>query len=73
MLKNNVNDIFFRKLFCQWLRKCKIGKSAIMLLPLHMIPKNNEFGVGGNVKLFTEANFILMNTKITTLNQKIIF
>ena len=35
--------------------------------------KNKDFGVGGNVNFFTEANFILMNTKITTLNQKIIF
>ena len=38
-----------------------------------MIFENNDFGVGGNVNFFAEANFILMNTKITTLNQKIIF
>ena len=38
-----------------------------------MLLENNDFGVGGNVNLFTEANFILMNTKFTTLNQKIIF
>ena len=35
--------------------------------------ENNDFEVGGNVNFFTEANFILMSTKITTLNQKIIF
>ena len=35
--------------------------------------ENNDFGIGGNVNFFTEANFILMNTKITTLNKKIIF
>ena len=44
-----------------------------LLLLLHMIFEINDFGVGGNVNLFTEVNFILMNTKITTLNQKIIF
>ena len=46
--------------------------AAHLLLLLHMIFENNDFGVGGNVNFFTEANFILMNTKITTLNQKII-
>ena len=35
-----------------------------------MILENKDFGVGGNVNFFTEENFILMNTKITTLNQK---
>ena len=35
--------------------------------------KHNDFGVVGYVKFFTEANFLLMNTKITTVNQKIIF
>ena len=38
-----------------------------------MIFNNNDFGVEGNVNFFTEANFILMNPKNTTLNQKIIF
>ena len=32
--------------------------------------ENNDFGVGRNVNFFTEANFILMNTKLTNLNQK---
>ena len=40
---------------------------------LCMISKNSDFGVGGNVKFFTEANFIPINTKFTNLNQKIIF
>ena len=47
--------------------------TAVQLpLILCMISKNSDFGVGGNVKFFTEANFILMNTKLATLNQKII-
>ena len=29
--------------------------------------------MGGNEKLFTEANFILMTTKSTTVNEKIVF
>ena len=33
-----------------------------------MISKNRDFGVGGNINIFTEANFILMNTKFTNLN-----
>ena len=32
--------------------------------------KNTDFVVGGNVKYFTEANFILMSTKFATLNEK---
>ena len=28
-----------------------------------MIFENNDFGVGGNINFFTEANFILMNKK----------
>ena len=39
----------------------------------YMIAKNSDLVVGINKKLFTEANFVLMNTKITTLNLKIIF
>ena len=46
-------------------------KAAQLPLILCMLSKNSDFGVGGNVKFFTEANFILMNTKITHLNQKI--
>ena len=48
-----------------------LGRTAIY--PIAHDFENNDFGVGGNVNFFTEANFILMNTKITTLNQKIIF
>ena len=47
--------------------------AAQLPLILCMKSKNSDFGVGGNVKFFTEANFILMNTKFTNLNQKIIF
>ena len=39
----------------------------------HDFWKKKDFGIGGNVNFFTEANFILLNTKISTLNQKIIF
>ena len=46
-------------------------KAAQLPLILCMISKISDFGVGGNVKFFTEANFILMNTKLTNLNQKI--
>ena len=46
-------------------------KAAQLPLILCMISKISDFGVGGNVKFFTEANFILMNTKFTSLNQKI--
>ena len=49
-----------------------LGRTATSSIA-HDFFKNNNFGVGGNVNFFTEANFILMNTKITTLNQKIIF
>ena len=43
--------------------------AAQLPLILCMISKNSDFGVGGNIKFFTEANFILMNTKFTNLNQ----
>ena len=46
--------------------------AAQMPLVLYMISKNSDFGVGGNIKFFTEANFILINTKFSTMNQKII-
>ena len=46
--------------------------AAQLRLMLCMISKNSDFGVGGNVNFSTEANFILMNTKFTTMNQKII-
>ena len=45
--------------------------AAQLPLILCMISKNSDFGVGGNIKFFTDANFILMNTKFTNLNQKI--
>ena len=48
-------------------------QAAQLLLLLHIIFENNDFGVGGNVNFVTEAKFILTNIKITTLNQKIIF
>ena len=48
------------------------GRTAAPYI-LHDFKKNSDFGVGGNVKFFTEANFILMNTKFTNLNQKITF
>ena len=35
---------------------------------MHDFFKNSDFGVGGNVKFFTETNFIPMNTKLTNLN-----
>ena len=47
-----------------------LGRTAISSIA-HDFFLNNDFGVGGNVNYFTEANLILMNTKITTL--KIIF
>ena len=43
--------------------------AAQLPLILCMISKNSDLGVGGNVKFFTEAIFILMNTKFTHLNQ----
>ena len=46
-------------------------KAAQLPLILCMISKNGDFGVWGNEKIFTEANFIPMNTKFTNLNQKI--
>ena len=52
------------------LPSCSAAQLPVLL---HVIPKNNDFGVGGNVNFFTEANFLLMRTKITNLNQKIIF
>ena len=45
--------------------------AAQLPLILCMISKNRHFGVGGDEKFFTEANFILMTTKFTTLNQKL--
>ena len=49
------------------LSSCTAAQLPLMLC---MISKHGDFGVGGNVKFFTEANFILMNTKFTNLNQK---
>ena len=45
--------------------------AAQLSLILCMISKNSDFGLGGIVKFFAEANFILMNTKFINLNQKI--
>ena len=78
MLLNNVNDTFPESPDIKDYENVKLVnllscKSAQLLLILCMISKNRDFGVGGNVKFFTEANLILMNTKITTLNQKIIY
>ena len=38
-----------------------------------MISKNSDFWGGGNVKFITEENFILITTKIITVNKKIVF
>ena len=76
MLLNNVNDIFpesynvkdYENINLVNLPWCKTAQLPLMLC---MISKNSDFGVGGNVKFFTEANFILMNTKFIIMNQKI--
>ena len=49
-----------------------LGTAAQLPLILCMISKNSDFGVGGNVKFFTDSNFTPMNIKFTNLNQKII-
>ena len=78
MLQNNVNDTFPESRNvkeCENVKLVNLSSCTAAQLPLILciISKNNDFGVGGNVKFFTEANSILMNTKFTSLNQKIIF
>ena len=73
MLENNVNDTFPESRYAKDYENLKLvklssSKAAQLPLMLCMISKNSNFGVGGNVKFLTEANFILMNTKFTTLN-----
>ena len=75
-LKNNANNTFPESYNVKDYENIKLAnlplcKAAQLPLILCMISKNNDFGVGGNVKFFTEANFILMNTKFTNLNQTI--
>ena len=66
-------------MWCQGLWKCKIGKPIIIPVgtaAYHMVHdflKNNDLGVGGNVKFSTEAIFLLMTTKIIIVNWKIVF
>ena len=77
MLSNNVNDTFpvsrnvkdYDNVELVNLSSCTAAQLPLISC---MISKNSDFGVGGNVKVFTEATFILMNTKFTILNQKII-
>ena len=77
MLLNNVNNTFPESYSVKDYENIKLVnlplcKATQLPLILRMISKkNSDFGVGGNVKFFTEANFILMNTKFTNLNQKI--
>ena len=73
MLENNVNDTFPESRNAKDYENLKLvklpsSKAAQLPLILCMISKNSNFGVGGNVKFLTEANFILMNTKFITLN-----
>ena len=75
MLSNNANNTFPESYNVKDYENVKLGNLSlckVAQLPhiLCMISKNSDFGVGGNVKFFTEANFIPMNTKFTNLNQK---
>ena len=77
MLWNNVSDTFLESRKVKDDENVKLANlsscmAAQLPLMLCMISKNSDFGVGGNVKFFTEANFILMSTKFTHLNQNII-
>ena len=77
MLQNNVNDTFLEIHNVKDYENVKLVNlssctAAQLPLILCMISKKSDFGVGGNIKFFTEANFTLMNTKFTNLNQKII-
>ena len=76
MLQNNVNDIFPESYNVKDNENIKLVnlplyKAAQLPHILCMISKNSDFGVVGNVKFFTDANFIPMNTKFTNLNKKI--
>ena len=78
MLYNNVNNTFPESYNVKDYENIKLVnlplcKATQLPLILCMISKNSDFGVGGNVKFFTEANFIPMNTKLTNLNHKITF
>ena len=77
MLSNNANDTFLESRNVKDYENVKLVNlssctAAQLPLILCMISKNSDFGVGGSVKFFTEANFILMNTKFTNRNQEII-
>ena len=68
--QNNVNDTFLESRNVKDYENVKLVNlsscpAAQLPLILCMISKNSDFGVGGNVKFFTEANFILMNTKFS--------
>ena len=76
MLQNNANDTFPESRYVKDYENVKLVNlssctAAQLPLILFMIFKNNDFGVGRNIKCFTEGNFILMNTTFATLNQKI--
>ena len=78
MLQNNVNGSFPEGWYVKDNENAKLinllpCQAAQLLLLLHVISKNSDFEVGGNVKFVTEANVLLMNTNITTLNHKSIF
>ena len=78
MPQNNVNDTFPKRRNVKDYENVKLVNlssctAAQLPLILCMISKNSDFGVGGNVKFFTEANFMPMNTKFTNPNQKTIF
>ena len=77
MLWNNVNYTYTESLYGKSSENIKLVNlssctATQVPLILCMISKNSDFGVGGNVKFMADANFILINTKITTLNQMIV-
>ena len=77
MLWNNVNYTYTESLYGKSSENIKLVNlssctATQVPLILCMISKNSDLGVGGNVKFMADANFILINTKITTLNQMIV-
>ena len=78
MQYNNVNNTLPDSRYLKDYENVKLVKllsstAAQLPLILCMESKNSDFGVGGNIKFFAGMHFILMNTKFTNLNQKIIF
>ena len=73
MLSNIVNSTYPESCDSAYYENVKVVhlpafKAAHLSVMLDMVSRNTDSGVGGNVGVFTEANFKFKTTKISTLN-----